>query len=221
MCVRRPEASTLFTLTCLLLSSPASRALVIPVPLAGMLTLYKDSICDVCLDSYTVEREPYAIACGHVFCLSCMNSLERPYCPLCRAPIRGVDLRRLHVDKTNLPLTTPQSPPAELDSADRARQFQTQISRLIREGATASDWHEMHAELKSWLATQDPGAIFEQPIRLCIDISWASSSWRMSSDSAQIWTLSSRRSVKSRPSGRLSSRRRSLQSRKKCLPSSK
>ncbi|KAI9063653.1 hypothetical protein FKP32DRAFT_692164 [Trametes sanguinea] len=123
-----------------------------------MLTLYKDSTCDVCLEPYTIEREPYAIACGHVFCLGCLNNLSRPHCPLCRATIRGVDIRRLHVDKTNLPLSTPQSPPAELESADRARQFQTQISRIIREGSTASDWHEMHAELKSWLATQDPGA---------------------------------------------------------------
>ncbi|OJT07075.1 hypothetical protein TRAPUB_2107 [Trametes pubescens] len=63
-------------------------------------------------------------------------------------------MRKVHVDKATLPPATPQSYPPDLESADRARQFQTQLTRMIRGGATASDLHDVQSELKPWLSTQ-------------------------------------------------------------------
>ncbi|KAI0371939.1 hypothetical protein BV20DRAFT_131242 [Pilatotrama ljubarskyi] len=121
-----------------------------------MLVLHPNSQCDVCLDNYTTTREPYAISCGHVFCQRCLQSLIRPSCPLCRTPFHELEVRRLHVDKATLPPATPQLCPPDLDAADRARQFQTQLTRMIRCGATASDLYEVQSELKPWLSTQGP-----------------------------------------------------------------
>ncbi|KAI0323349.1 hypothetical protein GY45DRAFT_1376390 [Cubamyces sp. BRFM 1775] len=121
-----------------------------------MLVLHPNSQCDVCLDYYTANREPHAIGCGHVFCQRCLQSLIRPSCPLCRTAFQFSEVRRLHVDKATLPPATPQSSPPDLDSADRARQFQTQLTRIIRGGATASDMSVVQSELKPWLSTQRP-----------------------------------------------------------------
>ncbi|KAI0360687.1 hypothetical protein OH77DRAFT_1393838 [Trametes cingulata] len=121
-----------------------------------MLVLHPNSRCDVCLDNYTATREPYTISCGHVFCRRCLQSLVRPSCPLCRTHFDEHEVRRLHVDKATLPPATPQLCPPDLDAADRARQFQTQLTRMIRGGATASDLYEVQSELKPWLSTQGP-----------------------------------------------------------------
>lgn len=86
----------------------------------------------------------------------CLQSLVRPSCPLCRTPFYDHDVRRLHVDKATLPSSTPLSYPPDLESVDRARQFQTQLTRMIRGGATASDLYEVQSELKPWLSTQEP-----------------------------------------------------------------
>lgn len=63
-------------------------------------------------------------------------------------------MRKVHVDKATLPPATPQLYPPDLESADRARQFQTQLTRMIRGGATASDLRDVQSELKPWLSTQ-------------------------------------------------------------------
>lgn len=63
-------------------------------------------------------------------------------------------MRKVHVDKATLPPATPQSYPPDLESADRARQFQMQLTRMIRGGATASDLRDVQSELKPWLSTQ-------------------------------------------------------------------
>lgn len=33
-----------------------------------MLVLHHDSSCDICLDSYSATKTPFAVACGHIFC---------------------------------------------------------------------------------------------------------------------------------------------------------
>ncbi|KAI0826627.1 hypothetical protein BC628DRAFT_1319753 [Trametes gibbosa] len=128
-----------------------------------MLVLHPNSQCDVCLDNYTAFREPNVITCGHVFCRRCLQSLVRPSCPLCRTPFFEQDVRRLHVDKATLPSSTPLSSPPDLESVDRARQFQTQLTRMIRGGATASDLYEVQSELKPWLSTQEPDDVRQSP----------------------------------------------------------
>jgi len=45
--------------------------------------------CAICMEAY-VEREPVALPCGHVFCLSCIQALRdtgsniHNLCPICR-----------------------------------------------------------------------------------------------------------------------------------------
>ncbi|THU93921.1 hypothetical protein K435DRAFT_632354, partial [Dendrothele bispora CBS 962.96] len=51
-----------------------------------MLVVDPASTCDVCLDVYSVTREPYLLACGHVFCGSCLMNISPPNCPMCRRP---------------------------------------------------------------------------------------------------------------------------------------
>lgn len=86
-----------------------------------MLVVRASSICDVCLNQYAphtshsdtngesntgsdsnnsgVESRPHVVACGHVFCLRCLNSLRVPRtCPLCRAPVHLARAVRVHVD---------------------------------------------------------------------------------------------------------------------------
>ncbi|KAH9896860.1 hypothetical protein C8Q73DRAFT_429842 [Cubamyces lactineus] len=164
-----------------------------------MLVLHPNSQCDVCLDYYTANREPHAIGCGHVFCQRCLQSLIRPSCPLCRTPFQFSEVRRLHVDKATLPLATPQSSPPDLDSADRARQFQTQLTRIIRGGATASDMCVVQSELKPWLSTQRPEDIFGRPTPCCTSSPNTSRPLRMSSKNAPSSKSSLRTSVSKRP----------------------
>ncbi|KAI0777676.1 hypothetical protein BD413DRAFT_186510 [Trametes elegans] len=157
MCVRRPASATLLS-RIRPLSLSASRARAgpwSPSPLT-MLGVHPNSVCDVCLDSYTVEREPKVIPCGHVFCEKCLSLLRHPYCPLCRTPFHTLDVRRLHVDQTTLLPKTPHVTTTALDSGERARQFQTKLTLMIRGGATATDLYEVQSELKPWLSTQGP-----------------------------------------------------------------
>ncbi|KAI0674290.1 hypothetical protein C8Q78DRAFT_584789 [Trametes maxima] len=86
----------------------------------------------------------------------CLQSLLQTSCPLCRMTFKPNDVRRLHVDKATLPPDTPQSYPPDLETTDRARLFQTQLTRIIRGGATASDLYDVQSELKPWLSTQSP-----------------------------------------------------------------
>jgi hypothetical protein len=43
-----------------------------------MLVVHPASCCDVCLDPYSISSElassPHAIACGHIFCLTCVHT---------------------------------------------------------------------------------------------------------------------------------------------------
>ncbi|KAG1813680.1 uncharacterized protein BJ212DRAFT_1366533 [Suillus subaureus] len=43
-----------------------------------MLVVHPASCCDVCLDLYSISSEPanspHAIACGHIFCLTCVHT---------------------------------------------------------------------------------------------------------------------------------------------------
>lgn len=67
-----------------------------------MLIVHPTSTCDVCLDGYnwsSPSHTPHAIACGHVFCLQCLQSLVPSICPLCRKAFRREKIRKLHIDR--------------------------------------------------------------------------------------------------------------------------
>ncbi|KAG2065626.1 hypothetical protein BDR04DRAFT_1032222, partial [Suillus decipiens] len=77
-----------------------------------VLVVHPASCCDVCLNSYSISSEPanspHAIACGHIFCLTCLRSLSPSACPLCRKPFQPYRVRKLYFAN-----------PPELDNAEQ------------------------------------------------------------------------------------------------------
>ncbi|TFK86799.1 hypothetical protein K466DRAFT_492118 [Polyporus arcularius HHB13444] len=116
-----------------------------------MLVLHPSSQCDVCLEGYYGSKEPVSIACGHTFCNRCLQSLPKPACPLCRSRIESDDVRRVRVDKTHLPPSTPSLSFADIDAA---RRLQAQSTRLVLHGGSTDEYRELIGELGSWLETQ-------------------------------------------------------------------
>ncbi|KAG2031900.1 hypothetical protein BDR03DRAFT_875047 [Suillus americanus] len=66
-----------------------------------MLVVHPASCCDVCLDPYSISsgpaHSPHAIACGHIFCLTCLRSLSLSACPLCREPFQPDSVKKLYI----------------------------------------------------------------------------------------------------------------------------
>ncbi|KAF5390993.1 hypothetical protein D9757_004046 [Collybiopsis confluens] len=67
------------------------------------LIIHPSSTCDVCLDPYAWDddsgsKEPFAIPCGHLYCLSCLESLQSECCPLCRKRFMRDSIKKLHMD---------------------------------------------------------------------------------------------------------------------------
>ncbi|PCH38934.1 hypothetical protein WOLCODRAFT_141007 [Wolfiporia cocos MD-104 SS10] len=115
-----------------------------------MLVLSTSSVCDVCLDSFTDGKVPYAITCGHTFCLRCLQQLTRHTCPLCRTPFDPAELRKLHVEYSRS--STP--PPPGSSESREAQVYMKHITRIVREGAMASEVNELIQEIHAWLQTQ-------------------------------------------------------------------
>ncbi|KAI0746762.1 hypothetical protein C8Q80DRAFT_1105569 [Daedaleopsis nitida] len=125
-----------------------------------MLVLHPSSRCDVCLDGYHGFKEPLAIPCGHIFCHWCLQSLPKPQCPLCRIDFGAQDVRRLHVDKTALPPSTPAFTSADLELlASHARKLQSAITRVVFEGASVNEFRELLSEVNAWLSMQDAAQV--------------------------------------------------------------
>ena len=81
----------------------------------------------------------------------CLLSLPKAACPLCRSRFDHDDVRRVHVDKTQLPPSTPSLSFADIDAA---RRLQTQSTRLVLHGGSTDEYRELIGELGSWLETQ-------------------------------------------------------------------
>ncbi|KAF9002574.1 hypothetical protein BDQ17DRAFT_534656 [Cyathus striatus] len=65
-----------------------------------MLIVHPSSNCDICLDPYsweTPDQTPHAIACGHVFCKTCLGSVSPTNCPFCRGRFDPTRVKKLHV----------------------------------------------------------------------------------------------------------------------------
>ncbi|EKM53232.1 uncharacterized protein PHACADRAFT_175627 [Phanerochaete carnosa HHB-10118-sp] len=130
-------------------------------PSSTMIVLHPNSVCDVCLEGYGGPNVPHAIACGHIFCLRCLRSLTRQSCPLCRTAFQYDDVRKLHIDKCSRP-STPlhhSSAPGSPDSGYNefptpARDFQTQITHIVFDGAKATEVRDFLDEVRRWLSRQ-------------------------------------------------------------------
>ncbi|KAI0717404.1 hypothetical protein C8T65DRAFT_116229 [Cerioporus squamosus] len=156
MRVRRSGSATLLSPSQLLLPTCPPRPRWSRPPLI-MLVLHPSSQCDVCLEGYYGSKEPVSILVGTRsaagLCSLCLQSLPKPACPLCRSRFEPDDVRRVHVDKTQLP---PSTPSLSFASIDAARRLQAQATRLVLHGGSTDEYLELIGELGSWLETQYP-----------------------------------------------------------------
>ncbi|KAJ7489232.1 hypothetical protein FB451DRAFT_1024219 [Mycena latifolia] len=120
-----------------------------------MLSLGPGSACDVCLEPFGAElKAPCSIACGHVFCVSCLQHIARPTCPLCRTHFEARNTIRLHIDLDSI--RAPPSTDALVVSSSNdegARHFQQRITDVAVGGATEAQTTQLTEECKSFLDT--------------------------------------------------------------------
>ncbi|KZT03702.1 uncharacterized protein LAESUDRAFT_761794 [Laetiporus sulphureus 93-53] len=121
-----------------------------------MLVLHPSSTCDVCLETYNNERDPHSISCGHTFCLRCLHLLTRRCCPLCRRDFDPGEVRRLHVSKDGRSANPAPSNVTINESSSHAQQWLKRITRIVREGALASEVSQVLEDVHQWLMTQGP-----------------------------------------------------------------
>ncbi|KAH0834193.1 hypothetical protein J3R83DRAFT_11505 [Lanmaoa asiatica] len=137
-----------FVLTCALRQADQARAFslyqsVLPISVlildlrsllfSIMLMVRFNSTCDVCLESYMDgARIPHAIACGHIFCQVCLDSI-RSQCPLCRNDFSYRDIRKLHVDIDDAPSSTTIAPRHTFDAggSSQVKQLAFQLYVLL------------------------------------------------------------------------------------------
>ncbi|XP_054832452.1 nuclear factor 7, brain-like [Eublepharis macularius] len=108
--------------------------------------LAEDLVCPICLALF---QEPHMLACGHNFCLACLQSVvpggqEAGTCPECRGPFQMAELKR------NRALGS---------LARKVRRWKADEEPLP--GAPAGPWHfcEEHDEPLKLFCTEDEGPI--------------------------------------------------------------
>ncbi|KAG8221493.1 hypothetical protein J3R82DRAFT_1706 [Butyriboletus roseoflavus] len=117
----------------------------------AMLVVHPASLCDVCLDPYTITSEPanspHVIACGHIFCLACLRNLSPSACPLCRKAFQSDRVKKLHV-----------AGPPELDGAaeetivEQATQLLQRIAVVSGEDVPDIEIIVVVTEVEEWLS---------------------------------------------------------------------
>ncbi|KAJ6598276.1 hypothetical protein DFH09DRAFT_903488 [Mycena vulgaris] len=114
-----------------------------------MLSLGPGSACDVCLEPFGAElKAPCSIPCGHVFCVSCLQHLARPNCPLCRLPFNARNTVKLAIENA----TTDQLA-VHSSTDEEARQLQKRISSVAVDGATEAQTTQITEDCKIFFAT--------------------------------------------------------------------
>jgi hypothetical protein len=88
----------------------------------------------------------------------CLDSLSKPICPLCRNKFQPQDIRKLHIDRGQTPLITDTEtlkPGSEIvEYSHEARRYQTDITRIVREGAPTAELRTLIEECHIWLKSQ-------------------------------------------------------------------
>lgn len=87
---------------------------------------------------------------------SCLDSLPKSMCPLCRTGFEAGDIRRLHIDRAQTPLTPtdPSRPDPDGESSQEAHRYQTDITRIVKAGAPASELRALIDNCHLWLKSQ-------------------------------------------------------------------
>ncbi|KAJ7097640.1 hypothetical protein C8R44DRAFT_643327 [Mycena epipterygia] len=122
-----------------------------------MLSLGPGSACDVCLEPFGAElKAPCSIPCGHVFCVSCLQNVPRPTCPLCRTPFEARTTIKLHIDLDNIraPSSTDETM-VDGSPDDIARHLQKKITSVAVDGATEAQTTQLTEECKAFLTRED------------------------------------------------------------------
>ncbi|KAJ7220644.1 hypothetical protein GGX14DRAFT_354494 [Mycena pura] len=120
-----------------------------------MLSLGPGSACDVCLEPFSADlKAPCSIPCGHVFCVNCLQQVERPTCPLCRKPFNERHMIKLHIDLDTLRTSASSDEhPISSNADEDARRLQDRITLLATNGATETQTTQLTEDCKAFLAT--------------------------------------------------------------------
>ncbi|KZT03701.1 uncharacterized protein LAESUDRAFT_729000 [Laetiporus sulphureus 93-53] len=114
-----------------------------------MLVVHPSSTCDVCLDGYnwtTPANAPHAIACGHVFCLQCLHSLNPSNCPLCRKAFQPDRIKKLHVDRIY--------PGQDQDVTSEETELLQRVALYFGENTSVEDVNAVIDEVNAWLGAR-------------------------------------------------------------------
>ncbi|KAL6303765.1 hypothetical protein BKA93DRAFT_734462 [Sparassis latifolia] len=117
-----------------------------------MLLIHPASTCDICLEPYDLAScSPYAVPCGHIFCLSCLDKLEpenRKRCPLCRT--RFDVPKKLRVDRF-VP-SDGQDPVLEAQENELLQR----VAFVFGEYTPEEEVNAVKAEVHEWLSQHPP-----------------------------------------------------------------
>ncbi|KAG1738517.1 hypothetical protein EDB19DRAFT_895081 [Suillus lakei] len=132
-----------------------------------MLVVHPGSFCDVCLDPYSISpgptRSPHAIACGHIFCLTCLRSLSLSACPLCREPFQLDRVKKLYL------ANPPKRDNTEQDTIDDHHASLLQrISPLSGEDTPDAEVVKVVTEVQEWLQSQSGNPDYHIPLRAIV-----------------------------------------------------
>lgn len=133
-----------------------------------MLVIHPASCCDVCLDPYSTSsgpaHSPHAIACGHVFCLTCIHSLSPVACPLCREPFQPNCVKKLYLAN---PSTRDN---LEQDTTDdqHASLLLYRISLISGEDTPDAEVVRVVTEVQEWLKSQSGNPNSHKPLRAAV-----------------------------------------------------
>lgn len=133
----------------------------------GMLVVHPASCCDICLDPYSIssgpDHSPHAIACGHIFCLTCLRSLFSSTCPLCREPFQLNRVKKLY-------LADPfKEDNAEQDTVDdRYASLLHRIYLVLGENTPDAEVVKVVTEVQEWLNSQSDHPNSHIPLRAAV-----------------------------------------------------
>ncbi|KAF5360258.1 hypothetical protein D9758_009170 [Tetrapyrgos nigripes] len=157
--------------------STSSRFLCFPT----MLSLLPGSCCDVCAEEYGPHTLPHSIACGHVLCSRCCDTIiektsprHSPACPFCREQFTSDNVRLIRTDFSSSGWNTPRRLPTPLPLADsvadlwsrreekillgsegrprdEARRLEDKVARIASKKCSVEEVSTLHQELEAWL----------------------------------------------------------------------
>ncbi|KAG1816492.1 uncharacterized protein BJ212DRAFT_1355081 [Suillus subaureus] len=133
-----------------------------------MLVVHPASCCDVCLESYSISsgpaHSPHAIACGHIFCLTCLRSLSLSACPLCREPFQSDCIKKLYIANPS----TQDNAEQDIIDDQHASLLLHRISLVSGEDARDAEVVNVVTEVQEWLKSHSGNPNSHKPLRAAV-----------------------------------------------------